>query len=175
MREEIEEQIADKDVTSFRNFASYHPCTSKLIAVLKGGAPGDEKTDDELSGVCGLSTEVGGLGYHYLLSAMRFADRQGVQWQRVRGAGTIKCLTGIERMDTADRDRRHVVKVATRTVRRLSGVNRDELPEPEKRRLDVTRAQLSAVALFGRQSTTKKIENKLSGEVDRQKVIELFQ
>jgi hypothetical protein len=155
--------------------AGYAPQTCLLIEALKVGNVGDVMTDKELQEICGVGTAPMQKGYSFLQSAIRFCERMGVFWKRIKGTEGIKCLDSVEKMHLCDSDRRHMSKVARRSIRRLGSIERKELTAGNQKRYDVQVAQHGAMALFADTRTEQKIIAAAEKQaIDRAQVIALF-
>jgi|GEM_PF-1125341 len=132
--------------------------TARLIEKLKDGKVGTVFTDEDLSVCCGRDTSVDGNGYGLLNSAMRnVLKNNNLVWERVRGAGCVKCLGPSEIAISTASSRKHIYKSAKRALRKAAVVNREELPADERSRFGAHTAQIGAIALFSNENTTKKL------------------
>ncbi len=108
--------------------------TVKLIEVMSKGSPGEVLTDERTSVISGHDTHVGGNGYGYLCSAIRYCLREhGVVWRRVRGEARIECLSDDQKIDLADWERRGINRRTRRSMRTLGSVDPSRLSD-EKRK-----------------------------------------
>lgn len=131
--------------------------TIKLREALKDGRPGDTKTDEELKGICGKNTRVGGDGYVYLISAIKFCETNyNVVWQRITSANAIKCLTPEEIRATTEGKRKHIHRTAKRGARQLATAL-EGLPEAERQVHLTAMAHLGALAQFSSTKTQKQL------------------
>jgi hypothetical protein len=97
--------------------------TQLLIELLKGGKIGDVFTDAQLKACCERNTAPGGDGYGYLMSAIRYVEREhGIVWKRVTGAGQIQCLGPAEVATVADSVRKSTYRRSKRAVRQIGAV-----------------------------------------------------
>jgi hypothetical protein len=145
------------EAESYKAIGGYHAITVRLISALQTGKPGDEKTDAELSEVAGFPTSVGGKGYAYLCSAIRYCDRLGVVWQRVKSEGKIVCLNGGEVLARSGGDVRHIGRTARRSAGRLALVDTTSLPQQDRPRALAIGAQLGAIMLMSKPEATKRL------------------
>jgi len=131
--------------------------TAQLISALKDGKPGDVLTDEHLSRVIERDCSNGGDGRRYVLSACKYLLRtHGVAWERVKGEGSIKCLSADERLESAKgsgaRGRRWVKKgMATMPPM-------DDLAPDKRSDALLTAAQLGGMEMFSRAQTRKQLE-----------------
>jgi hypothetical protein len=80
-------------------------------------------TDEQLEHACDRKTAPGGDGYAYLMSAIRYVEREhGIVWKRVTGAGQIQCLGPKEVTTLADSVRKSTYRRSKRTVRQIAAV-----------------------------------------------------
>lgn len=152
------------------------PSTIAIVELLKAGKPGDVLTDAALTVACGRDTRPQGVGYANLQTAIgHVLKNHGVLWERERGANAIKCLVDREKVGSADKDRRHIQRKTKHAIRKLSSVDRKALTVSENSQVNAMTAQLSAVELFSRPETRKKLEAKQAATVpDVSKLIEQF-
>lgn len=163
------------EVSSFEARAGFAPATCRLIDALKNGVPGDTITDARLMEICGAPCRPNTKGYSYLMSAIRFCERDGVFWKRIKSGGEIRCLNACEKLNVCEGDRKHISRVARRSVRRLGSIDAGQLPLDRVKQYQTQLAQAGTLALFADSRTTRKIES--AGEknhIDRDKVIALF-
>ena len=133
--------------------------TSQIIDVLvaKEG-PGAETTDEVTTEACGRDTRVGGDGYNYLLSAIRWCRRnRRVNWERIRGANRLRCLNAYDTLESVKRDRRIIGKKARVGIQKLGNVSADELSPEDRPKFNVEAAQLGMLALAAAEKTTKRL------------------
>ena len=132
--------------------------TVRLIELLKKGTIGDTLTDEQLTKACGQDTRVGQKGYPYLRSATNnvLNNPPYLVWQRVTGAGIIKCLGPTEVAGVADATRRSTLKREKRAVCQMRAVY-DEGTDQEKRALSERIAIHSTLAAFSTGHTAKKL------------------
>jgi hypothetical protein len=69
------------ETKEFTAIPHLHVATSLLIEKMRVGRMGDVLSDEELTGVCGHATSVGGAGYGYLQTAL---DPVRVLWMGER-------------------------------------------------------------------------------------------
>ncbi|NIA15166.1 MAG: hypothetical protein GWP08_13925 [Nitrospiraceae bacterium] len=167
---------ATVEIHSITHVPGVSPATAALIDALKTGTPGNVLTDEQLRDIARRDTAPGGKGYASLQSAIRHCERNhGVVWKRRPGAACIECLSDPQKLDLADRHRRHVHKTANRAVRQLATVDTNGLPEADRSKFNVHFAQLSTLAAFSSTGTRKKLEvRKASREADMSKMLEAF-
>jgi hypothetical protein len=148
--------------------------TSRLIDLLKTGAPGDFLTDERMKEVCGKDVCVHGDAYNYLLSAIEHCVRvYSVTWVRLHGAGGIKCPTPEEMMALADSKRRHINRAAKRICRRLATADLNGLDNEARVKHLAAMAQLGTIAQFSSTETKKKLEVRKTAEpLNFQKLLE---
>ena len=140
--------------------------TVKLIEKLKTGKPGDTATDAELTEACGKSTrpcepdtKLPGEGYAYLLSAIRYCEREyGVVWRRVHGEEHIQVLNNAGKLGLASSHRKHVHRMAKRTMRVLGSVVPSELDDEAKRDFLSMSAMHGALATLTTSKAVKKLK-----------------
>jgi hypothetical protein len=140
-----------------KNIGSFHPATMALVQELGNGKPGDEKTDIELGEIIGSPVGSGCSGYGYLQSAIRYCERNGVVWRRVRGCKKLSCLNGLETVEMTTNDLRSLRRKSTRAAARLSTVAPDDIPQDKRPMALALSAQLGAIALMARTDSTKKL------------------
>lgn len=148
--------------------------TVKLIEALKQGKVGDTKTDEELKAICGKDTFVGGAGYAYLQSAIRHVlnNEPHLVWQRVTGAGCIKCLGAPEVASTADSVRRSTCRREKRVVRQMRAVYKDA-EDGEQKELGMRMAVHGTLAAMASSQMAKKLEARdVSEAADPAKLLE---
>ena len=148
--------------SSVRVINGYHPLTVKLISALEHGNPGDIYTDEQLTELIGVRTGVGGKGYGYLMSAMRYCERSGVTWQRVPGTGTIVCQTPMEIVKRTTGDIGRVRRTAKRAAGRLGNTDTAGMADFDRKRAYALAAQLGAIAMLSKGTSTKAIEARVA-------------
>lgn len=132
--------------------------TLKLIEKLKAGKIGDVLTDGELTELCGKCTRVGGEGYAYLLSAIKYVLREhGLVWRRVTGEDTIKCLDAKEVRSKAAADRQSTSRRGKRTVRQIQAVY-DTADETTRAALNRELSTHGALVAMASNKMQKKLE-----------------
>lgn len=151
--------------------------TSQLIDVLKEGKVGDVKTDEKLKEICGRDTAPGGDGYGNLASAIRHVQRNyGITWKRVVGAGCIKCLSSTEKDGVVESNRKHISRVAKRSIQIAKTIDINELPESDRQTAIVKIVQMQAIGQFSSTQTTKKLAARnVTSPPDVSKLLEAFQ
>ena len=163
------------EVRSFEARAGFAPATCRLIDALKDGKPGDSMTDAELADICGLPCKPKAKGYSYLMSAIRYCEKDGVFWKRIKAGNELRCLDAGEKLNVCEGDRKHISRVARRSVRRLGSIDVKELPADKMKQYHTQIAQAGTMALFADSKTTRKIASETEKQpIDRDKVIELF-
>lgn len=151
-------RIAPSEMTRFPHISGMSPVTAKLIDRLKDGKPGDTLADAELETVAGVRTDPNGKAYPNLLSACRYVLRHhGVRWERVVGAGSIKCLNDSETIVSVERDRDCAGRRVRRAGVKLGTVDFAKLPAGEKSTALVLKAQLGAMAGYASGRTAKRL------------------
>ena len=132
--------------------------TIKLIDELKGGKPGDTRTDEELTSVCGRDTSVKGKGYASLCSAIRHCRKNyGVTWERINRGNAIRCLNAEETVGSVSRDRSTVHRRAKVAIQKLG--NAAAIAEATmKPQIHLISAQMGALASFSSTAATKRLE-----------------
>lgn len=136
----------------------YSPVTLKLIDRLKDGHPGDVITDEQLHEVCGHRTAVNHAGYTNLLTAMRYVRGHfHKNWQRVHGAGAIKCLNSVETLDRGDSNRRMIRRKAVCAMNELRTIDPEQI-EGRGTEYNALIAQSATLILFADHGVTKKLQ-----------------
>ena len=149
------------DQQSVKAVPGYHPLTIRLIDLLKGGVPGDEKTDAQLTETINMDTAVGGKGYGYLASAIRHCEKGcGVVWRRICKENKIRCLNPREILELTHCDIGGIRRRARRGSQRIYGIKQDEIPAVERPQYNAVAAQLGFIASISTNSATKKLEGK---------------
>lgn len=148
--------------------------TTKLIAKLKEGQVGDVLSDEQLTTLCGKDTSVMGDGYCYLGSAMRHVlNNFRVVWERIKGAGVIKCLSWSEVETSADGDRKSIHRRSRRAVTKLKTVDLSDVPEDGRPNFLTKAAQLGTLAAMSSTGMQKKLEARNVAEpLDLKKMLE---
>ena len=132
--------------------------TAKLIDALKIGKEGDVLTDEELTTLCGRNTAVGQDGYDNLASAIRHTlNNYQLTWRRVRSSGCVKCLGPSEKLALMEQKRHHINRQAKTVIKVAKTVQVGDLPADERASFLIQTAQLQAVYLFAKTTTTKKL------------------
>lgn len=148
-----------------------HLATSKLITRLcppgkepEGDPPGKGVEgivldDGELETLCGRNCAPGHAGYGNLQSAKRYCLREyGVVWERLPGAGAIKCVTPGETVKRAHSDASSIARRAKRTVKKLRAQDKTGISDTDRGSLAVLGAQLGTIAMMASKGTTAKLE-----------------
>jgi hypothetical protein len=157
----------------FRVQPSYSVESAKLISKLKGGKPGDVLTDEELAEICGKRTGPNQPGYNYLQTAIKYCERQGIVWRRLREAGAIKCLESTEIVVSSRDDMQKTHRATKRIARRLGAVKPDELDNSGRVQFAAQMSQTMTIVAFSAEKVTKKLEaRKTSEPFDVQRLLE---
>ncbi len=148
--------------------------TVKLIDALKTGKPGDTYTDEQLQQICDKDTRVTGDGYSYLGSAIRHCrNNHGVVWERVKGAGCIKCLNWEEVGESVDGDRRRIHRRAKVSCKKIATVDLAVVPEAGRVAFLAKAAHVGTLAAISDKGSQKKLEaRKVTEPLDLKKLLE---
>lgn len=140
--------------------------TSLLIDALKGGKAADVRTDEVLSAIVGkpvaptmqerADKKPNAAGN--LASAIRYLIRTGGPvWQRIRGAGCVKCLTAPERLDAAQADMASARRKSRLAVQKIGTLKIEELEAARRPEVLALGVQLRALCEIGAPATQKKL------------------
>ena len=134
--------------------------TKILESVLSEAKVGDLIRYETLSKAIGRDVRV------FALPSLRSA-RQGLLKTKKMVFGVeigigYRRLNDSEIVDSTESDRRRMKRAANRSIRKLSAVNFDELPDEKKKQHTVAAAQIGAIAMFSASSTTKKIASQVN-------------
>jgi len=151
--------------------------TSKLIELMKDGKDGDILTDESLTEIAGVEVSVGGAGYSYLQSAVRYCtNNHKLVWQRIPKTGTIKCLGPQETVRAADRDMKHAGRTARRGIKKLKTIDSQKLNVQDTTKYLTSRAQLGVIAAASSGDTTKRLSEakQIDPEEIQKKMLQLM-
>lgn len=141
-------------------FGPMRLATRKLIDVMSKGKPGDVLTDERTGEISERTTSVGGDGYGYLMSAIRYCLREhGVVWKRVVGEGLIECLTDPKKLSCVQAERRGVHRRTKRTMRTLRSVDSANLDDGQRKEHLVLVAVCGTLIQASSTRTVKKLTN----------------
>lgn len=148
--------------------------TVKLIDALKDGKPGDTFADEQLQAICGKDTRVTGDGYSYLGSAIRHCrNNYSVVWERVKGAGCVKCLAWDEVGESVDGDRRRIHRRARVACKKLGTVDIQDVPEEQRVGFLAKAAHVGTLAAISDKASLKKLEARsITQPLDLKKLLE---
>jgi hypothetical protein len=134
--------------------------TMKLIEYLEPrSTKGNILADEELSEVIGMSTRTGDKGYAYLVSAIRYVNKEKqVHWVRIRGANAIKCLMDGETLDDAGHKQKSIHRKSRAIMQSLHTVNTSALSDGDKTKHNTLCAQVGTLVVFSSANATKKLE-----------------
>lgn len=172
------------EVKRFKHIQGIAAPTAILIEALKGGVPGNMKTDAELTALCKKDTRPSingraGSGYQNLASAIRYVSRvHGVDWNRQKKedgseVGYIKCLSPVE-CDTFIQRRAKIARRHTRRTLQICGnVPIDELP-PDKVQAFQARygQQRTLLALSGERVVARMVKQGTDNPTSLNKLLE---
>ena len=132
-----------------------------LIDRLRKSSIGDIVTDTVLNAVCGTDVSSKGRGYGFLQTAIKHLEQEGIVWQRLRGERAIKRLNAVEISSTSKSARKHIRRVASRTLLKLGAFKPSSLPAEQQ--ADYIQ-EISAMGTLAQFSTSRKIsvETRLS-------------
>lgn len=152
------------------------PSACLLVEALKGGKPGDTKTDEALTKIAGKDTSPNGDGYQALTKAINHITQHfGIVWKRVPKAGCIKVLDAHETVEEVNSDMTCLRRKTKKTLRKASTTKLDQLTTEERSQVLATSAQLGAISLMADSGTTKKlVARKTENTPDVKKIVELF-
>ena len=133
--------------------------TKIIESVLAEANVGDLITYEQLSKAIGRDVRVHALASlssarRSLLASNKYVF--GVE----RGVG-LRRLDDTQIVDASEYDRKKMKRQANRSLRKLSVVDFDNLPEQKKRQHIVASAQFGAIEMFATKNATKKIESKI--------------
>ena len=150
--------------------------TARLIEKLKKGKVGDVIPDEESTDICGRDTS-SPPGYGNLASAIRnVLNNYGIVWQRVRGAGCIKCINSQEIAETVGRNLKSISRRSKKTIKLASFANPEKVELADRSSLLANIAQLGTIELVSRKETTKKLAIRgVKQEITLNKLLESFQ
>ena len=142
------------------------PITAKLIEALKDAEEGDEYTDEQLTDICGKSTDpMNGPGYGNLQTAIRQCiQHHGKYWYRVRTAGMIRCGNDVEKVTKVQVNVGKIRRQAKRTTQVSATVNLGNLGSEDKKDFLAHSAQVGTIALMAKNSTHKKLTTRSVSE-----------
>jgi hypothetical protein len=136
----------------------YNPLTVVLIERLKSGQPGDVCTDKELTAMIGLDTSVGGNGYCYLQSAIKYVEKYFTAvWRRMIGQKKIMCLNPVEKIGLTQSTISQIGKKSRRTLCILNKVKQDEIPDDMRPTCNALAAQIGFIGAISSNKTTAKL------------------
>jgi len=153
---------------------NYRKQTIDLIGRLMDGTPGDVLADDELQSVCGMPTGTGQDGYPYLLSAIKYVQRNGnVVWKRVRGEGCIRCCNAEEIIKTAKGAVGGIRRRTRKIARSLDIAGTQELTDDQRREANTLAAQVGTLTMMTSRKAVKVIEERQEMP-SREKLLAVF-
>lgn len=130
-----------------------------LVEALKDGKPGEVKTDEELTKICGRDTRPQKPGYASLGSAIRYLIKHhGIRWRRIPKANAIHVCNASELESESGSDLDSIRRKTRRTKEKIAIIKRDELNDEQKQRLFAREAQIGVIELASDRGTTKKLE-----------------
>ena len=133
--------------------------SAKLIDTMKNGKAGDEFSDDQLTKLIGKDTSPSGNGYGYLDTAIRrVRSDHRVVWQRVRGAGVVRCLGADEVYTSAAADVTAIRRRAKVAAQKVGTVDLENVPVKERPKFTGMMAQLGALRMFSKADVAKQLE-----------------
>ncbi len=141
-----------------KHFTGLSVFTAQIIEYLQKKQIGDVITDEELEKVCGKNTSPNREGYGYLATALKYLEKQGKVFGRIREASAIKMLNSSEVVEVGGAMLKRTAKIAKRGIQKLETVNINSLSQEEKRRFCSYSAQMGALKLFSSKGTTKLLE-----------------
>ena len=149
---------ATAEVKQVRVIGTCGRVTSKLIAALKDGAPGDEQTHEDLADLAGGAVSVGERYYGNLQRALAHVARvYGVAWQNVRGEHRIRCMGVEERIATTRSGLKSTGRKARKLTHIIDGMDFRHATDAQKTQALVLAAQAGAVAVLSHGTTTQRL------------------
>lgn len=134
--------------------------TKILESVLASAEIGQTITYEELSKAIGRDVR------KFSVSAL-FSARRCVFNEHRMVFGVVRNV-GLKRLDdkgivnTSESDRMRLQRISNKSLRKLSVVKFEDLPQEAKRQHVVASAQFGAIAMFSSKSSTKKIEQRVN-------------
>lgn len=167
--------MSENGAKQFRVIPGMSATTALLVQHMRKCRPGDEFTDEELREICGQGCSPGQRGYANLQTAIKYCEREGVVWGRIRKGGKIKCLEPDEVMSGAEGSLKHIRRKARRTTLQLGSIPIEALSEAEVVKRNAYIAQSGALELFAERRTSKKLQSqKATAFSNLDKGLELF-
>jgi hypothetical protein len=160
------------ETKEFTAIPHLHVATSLLIEKMHVGRMGDVLSDQELTALCGHSTAVGGEGYGYLQTAIKYCRRVGIVWERVRGIAAIKCLNNEERVASARGGIDHIQRVGKRALATMASVEVAKLPAGMGSEHYAQMSALGFVMTYSQPKTLKMLAANPGAAFDPQKTLE---
>jgi len=156
--------MSEEQVQEFKVQPNYSVESSLLIAKLNKGEIGDILTDEELTEIARIPCNVGGKGYGYLQTAIRYCERQppGERrvWKRVKGNNMIKCLDSDEIINHATGGMRGIHRRGKRIARQVTAIDLPTLENGKKSEALALISQAATLASFAHGRTTKMLRDK---------------
>lgn len=135
--------------------------TRLLEALLSQAEPGQTVTYDEMSAT--IRRDVRKHASSALYSARRsLLNEKKMVFEAVRGVGMMR-LDDSRVVASMESDRKRIQKAAGRSERKANAVVFENLSGPDKTKLLAASAQMGAIAMMSKKTTTKKIESKVVG------------
>lgn len=135
-----------------------HHKTMKLIDRLKGGKPGDEVSDTELEALIGEPVRAHTHGYGYGRSAIGYVRAcHCVEWERIRGAKMLRCLSAPETVLSAQRHVPKIHRAARAAAAKLRNVDLEQLDAGMRAKAIELAAQVGTLAQFARADGMREI------------------
>ena len=164
------------ETKAFQAIPNHSPTTAKIVELLITKKPGDFVSDTEIAEACGCKVSVNEAGYSNLLTAIKRVCRlHGLDFQRVRGGGGIKCYTSGETASTLDTHYRRIGKEARRGLSRSATVKIEQLAVDKRTPYLAITSQLGALHHMATSTATKALEARQANTApDLPKLLEAF-
>lgn len=152
----------------------------KLREVMRLAKPNEVLTTDGLAIAIGIPVAQMQKREHAIYSAIKFLEREGVVFHRIRNTGWKRVDSATTEITDAESGvTKKISRRVKRSLRRLSSVQFDKLPNEEKIRHSAVSAQLGTIALFASHDASDKIKTAAitlgnGTKPDTTKVLELF-
>lgn len=116
-------------------------------------------TDEDMTAQIKKDTKVGGAGYGYLHSAIRYLEREdGIVWARLRGAWCIQKQDAKAIVERSAGGLHHLRRSSRRHLLRLRCVDSEQLADGDKAIYQARTALFFAITGMSSTQTQKKLE-----------------